>query len=132
MTDPTGHQETAMSNTQPPPQLPVAPSSIPTTPVPASVDAARRILAAALDAQLSQGAVPELRLAVAEAYAVLVDVAPPYPPLPPALSPMPAAQAVPKALAHLRTALDEVTSVQDLTRIGLAAIVLRRAGGEAA
>ncbi len=101
-----------------------------TTPVPPSVDAARRLLAAVLDsappADLAHDAD---RFVIAEALAVLDDVTPPYPPVTPVPGQVAASDARREALAHLETALDEVSSVRDLTRIGLAAIVLRRGGG---
>lgn len=110
-------------------------TTIATSDVPPAVDAARRVLAAALDADLPSAHDRGLdvdRLTVAEAVAVLDDVTPPYPPLPDRLTPVAADDARRQALAHLEAALDEVTSIRDLTRIGLAALVLRRGGGVAA
>ena len=52
------------------------PDTIPTTPVPPTIDAARRILAAALDTQGVDPCAPEL-LAISEALAQLGDVTPP-------------------------------------------------------
>jgi hypothetical protein len=98
------------------------------TPVPPSIDAARRVLAAALDSDLPADGIDADRFTVAEALAVLDDVTPPYPPVPPQ-TPIDAGAARRQALGHLETALDEASSVRDLTRIGLAAIVLRRGGG---
>ena len=107
-----------------------APLQTRTTPVPPSVDAARRLLAAALDsAPPADRAHDADRFVVAEALAVLDDVTPPYPPVTPAPGLVAASDARREALALLETALDEVSSVRDLTRIGLAAIVLRRGGG---
>lgn len=101
---------------------------IPMSSVPSSIDAARRVLAAALDSVLPADGIDADRFTVAEALAVLDDVTPPYPPVPPQ-TPIDAGAARRQALGHLETALDEVSSVRDLTRIGLAAIVLRRGGG---
>lgn len=101
---------------------------IPMTSVPPSIDAARRVLAAVLDNDLPTDGIDPDRFTVAEALAVLDDVTPPYPPVPPQ-TPIEAGAARRQALGHLETALDEVSSVRDLTRIGLAAIVLRRGGG---
>ncbi|WP_088319472.1 hypothetical protein [Kineosporia sp. R_H_3] len=101
---------------------------IPMTSVPPSIDAARRVLAAALDSDLPADCIDADRFTVAEALAVLDDVTPPYPPVP-LQTPIDARAARRQALGHLETALDEVSSVRDLTRIGLAAIVLRRGGG---
>ena len=107
-----------------------APLQTRTSPVPPSVDAARRLLAAALDSAPPADRTHDAdRFVVAEALAVLDDVTPPYPPVTPAPGQVAASDARREALAHLETALDEVSSVRDLTRIGLAAIVLRRGGG---
>ena len=107
-----------------------APLQARTTPVPPSVDAARRLLAAALDSERPADRAHDVdRFVVAEALAVLDDVTPPYPPVTPEPGHVAASDARREALAHLETALDEVSSVRDLTRIGLAAIVLRRGGG---
>lgn len=131
---------------------------IPTSTTTPALDAARRLMAAALRADLPADpprdvpadpptdlpadlpadlrgeATPEgemdHRLTVAEALAVLDGVNPPYPPLPDRLPAVRSAgQARREALAHLQVALEETTSVRDLTRIGLAALVLRRGGG---
>ncbi|MBI4942124.1 MAG: hypothetical protein HY830_15370 [Actinobacteria bacterium] len=110
------------------PTSPIPTPLIPMSAVPPSIDAARRVLAAALDSDLPADGIDPDRFTVAEALAVLDDVTPPYPPVPPQ-PPIDAGTARRQALGHLETALDEVSSVRDLTRIGLAAIVLRRGGG---
>jgi hypothetical protein len=81
------------------------------------------------DGSYPQGWFDSDLLTVAEALAVLSDVTPPYPPLPERLDPLDPPTAIATALAQLAVALDEVSSVQDLTRIGLTALVLRRGGG---
>ena len=114
------------------------PTAIPTTLVPPAVDAARRLLSAALDSPPTNpaGVAPDQddshRLAIAEALAVLSEVTPPYPPLPADLPPIDPVEAIRQARGHLESALDQVGSVQDLTRIGLAGLALRHADRGAA
>ena len=102
------------------------------SPEPPSVAAARRLMSAALGYRGPQEAE---RLAIAEALAVLSDVAPPYPPVPVMTPVAPSTdlrELTAIVLDHLRVALDEVVDITELTRVATASIVLRRGGGVAA
>ena len=131
--------------------------SIPTTPIPPALDAARRALAAltstalVADTDLTDDdladdvelAAEVDRLAAVEALAVLSDVRPPYPPLPDPIDPidpidtsnpggpLDTGTVLAQVLDHLEAAIDEATSIQELTRIAAAALVLRHRGGVA-
>ena len=104
-------------------------TTIQTATEPAAIAAARRALAAILDADppASPGGDGETRIYVSEALALLSDVRPPYPPLPPLLQPLPSGAGIAQALTHLDEAIDQATSIADLTRIATVAIILRRA-----
>jgi hypothetical protein len=96
-----------------------------TTPIPASVDAARRVLAAVLAAD----PLPEDALAVSEALSALVDVHPPYPPLGAEDDPTEPDVGIPTALAYLDEALNQADDIISLCRYGEVMVLLRRAPG---
>ena len=94
----------------------------PTTPIPAPVDAARRVLAAVLAAEPA----PKDALAVSEALAVLVDVHPPYPPLTQEANPEDPEDGVNAAMEMLREAIETATDIPALCRYGEVVVLLAR------
>ena len=87
-----------------------------------SLDAARAALAAVLD---GTRAADTDRLAAAEALAALSEVRPPYPPPNPGQAGHPHALLA-EALDRLDAAIGEAGSIDELTRIATAALILRR------
>jgi hypothetical protein len=102
------------------------PAAAQITPISPSLDAARRALAAVLDATHVDH---RTRLAAAEALAVLSEVRPPYPPATGSGAGTPEVLLA-DALARLETAIGEAGSIDELTRIATAALILRRRGGD--
>jgi len=94
-----------------------------TTPVPAPVDAAHRVLSAVLAA----GPAPDDAAAVSEALGVLLDVHPPYPPLGAEDDPTEPDVGIPAALALLDQAVATAADIPSLCRYGEAMVLLRRA-----
>jgi hypothetical protein len=94
-----------------------------TTPIPESVDHARRVLTAVLAA----GAAVEDALAVSEALAVLIDVRPPYPPLGLEDDPTEPEVGIPAALGLLGQAVAAAGSIPERCRYGEVMVLLRRA-----
>lgn len=92
------------------------------TPIPAAVDAARRVLTAVLAAD---PAVDDA-LAVSEALAVLVDVHPPYPPLGLEDDPTEPEDGIPAAMRLLGEAIDAASDIPSLCRYGEVIVMLRR------
>lgn len=93
------------------------------TPLPAGIDAARRVLTAVLQA----GPALDDALLISQALAVLLDVDPPYPPLGLEDDPAEPDAGIPAALAHLDDAAAAAESVADLCRYAPAAALLNQA-----
>jgi hypothetical protein len=100
------------------------PAATQITPISPSLDAARHALAAVLD---GGDANDRDRLAAAEALAVLSEVRPPYPPTVSGEAGWPHVLLA-DALARLEAAIGEAGSIDELTRIATAALILRRRG----
>lgn len=91
-----------------------------------SIDRASLALAGALAGDLPL----ETSLTLAEALAVLSDVTPPYPPLPASVPPLPIAEGLALASAHLTEAIDAAREVEERLRCARAVGVLRELGGD--
>jgi hypothetical protein len=100
------------------------PSGIPTQPEPLHLARAARVLDAVLAGDLDV----ETRLAVGAALAVLRDVHPPYPPLPPPTRAIPAGEGIAAARAELDATITGGVGVPNIVRAGLAARELRLIG----
>jgi hypothetical protein len=96
----------------------------PTTPISQSLDDARHALVGVID---DHDANDPDRLAAAEALAALCEVRPPYPPPDPGHARDPEALLA-QALGRLEAAIGEATSIDELTRIATAALIIRRRG----
>lgn len=94
-----------------------------TTPIPAGVEDARRVLSAVLDA----GPVLGQALLISEALEVLLDVHPPYPPLGCADDPTEPELGIRTALGHLDRAVADAVSVRDLSRYAAVTCLLTQA-----
>jgi hypothetical protein len=94
--------------------------AIPTTPSSPAVEAASITLTEVLAGRLDI----EHKLAVAEALAILSEVTPPYPPLPPASRVAPPSEGIPRALAFLREAIEHARSTEEAGRCAMAARAL--------
>jgi hypothetical protein len=99
----------------------------PLSPISPSLDAARAVLAAVLDSTRAADTdrLDTDRLAAAEALAALSEVRPPYPPPNPGQAGHPHALLA-DALDRLDAAIGEAGSIDELTRIATAALILRR------
>jgi len=96
-----------------------------TQPMPPAIDAARRALTAVLEA----GPAVEDAVTITEALHLLLDVEPPYPPLGLEDDPTEPDVGIPAALTHLDHAAQAATSVRDLTRYAVIALLLQQASG---
>jgi len=96
-----------------------------TQPMPPAIDAARRVLTAVLEA----GPAVEDAVTITEALDLLLDVDPPYPPLGLEDDPTDPDVGIPAALAHLDDAAQAATSVRELTRYAVVALLLQQATG---
>lgn len=127
MTNITNPRRRPTSTPPPPPVEPddVVPLPVVTQPMPAGVEAARRVLTAVLEA----GPAIEEAVTVTEALDVLLDVDPPYPPLGCQDDPTEPDVGIPAALAHLDEAAAAATSVREIARYGVVALMLQRLPG---
>jgi hypothetical protein len=93
-------------------------------PIPLHIDRAAR----AMDAVLAGDVGPQIRLDVGAALAILLDVYPPYPPLPAPVQATPAAEGIASTIAELTAAIETAATSGDAIRAGLAARELRLIG----
>jgi hypothetical protein len=93
-------------------------------PIPLHIDRAAR----AMDAVLAGEVDPQIRLDVGAALAILVDVCPPYPPLPDSVHATLAAEGIALAIAELTAAIETAATPGEAIRAGLAARELRLIG----